>query len=178
MSSFYGGGSKPWVHSNCAGDLRELLRVPLRNQGYCGVGRGLSGLHWVWCNGRGPHLELRQEPQGSSTFLTWIAGSLQSWDRRVRLRLVLRNGIPTDSRVVHRVTDNLSSCMWNLRVFPYDAQVCQGPFVLCLHPQGCIHRGVRASGAYQERTGKSGPFGMWHHPRGYVSNFLVRPASS
>ena len=29
------------------------LRVPLRSQGYCGVGRGLSGLHWVWCNGRG-----------------------------------------------------------------------------------------------------------------------------
>ena len=22
----YGGGSKPWVHTNCAGDLRELLR--------------------------------------------------------------------------------------------------------------------------------------------------------
>ena len=121
---------------------------------------------------------MRQEPQGSSTFLTWIAGSLQSWDRRVRLRLVLRNGIPTDSRVVHRVTDNLSSCMWNLRVFPYDAQVCQGPFVLCLHPQGCIHRGVRASGAYQERTGKLGSFGMWHLSRGYVSNFLVRPAST
>ena len=24
------------------------------------------GLHSVWCNGRGPHLELRQEPQGSA----------------------------------------------------------------------------------------------------------------
>ena len=22
--------------------------------------------HWVWCNGRGPHDKLRQEPQGSS----------------------------------------------------------------------------------------------------------------
>ena len=41
-----------------AGDLRELLRVPLRNQGYYGFGRGLSGLLWVWFNGRGPHLEL------------------------------------------------------------------------------------------------------------------------
>ena len=40
---FYGGGSKPWVHSNCAGDLRELLRVPLRSQGYCGAGTRLSG---------------------------------------------------------------------------------------------------------------------------------------
>src|SRR5574337_57255 len=33
-----------------------------------GGGRGLSGLHWVWCIGRGPHLQLRQEPQGTSDF--------------------------------------------------------------------------------------------------------------
>ena len=32
--------------------LRELLRVPLRSQGYCGAGTPLSGLHWVSCNGR------------------------------------------------------------------------------------------------------------------------------
>ena len=32
--------------------------------------------------------------------------------------------------------------------------------------------------AYQEQTGKSGSFGVWHQPQGYVSNFLVRPASS
>ena len=25
LSSFYGGGSKPWVHSNCAGDLRDVV---------------------------------------------------------------------------------------------------------------------------------------------------------
>ena len=78
---------KPWVPSTCAGDLRELLRVPLTSQGYCGVGRGLSELHWVWCNGRGPHLQLRQEPQGSSPFLTPIEGSLQSWDRETGLVL-------------------------------------------------------------------------------------------
>ena len=29
---------------------------------------GLSGLHWAWCVGRGPHLKLRQEPQGTSDF--------------------------------------------------------------------------------------------------------------
>ena len=40
-----------------------------------GVGRALSGLHWVWCNRRGPHLEWRQEPQGSSPFMTLIAAS-------------------------------------------------------------------------------------------------------
>ena len=49
--SFSGCGRKPWVPSTCAGDLMELLRVPLRSQEYCGVGRGLSGLHWVSCNG-------------------------------------------------------------------------------------------------------------------------------
>ena len=45
--SFKSCNRKPWVPSTCAGYLRELLRVSLRNQGYCGVGQGLSGLHWV-----------------------------------------------------------------------------------------------------------------------------------
>ena len=35
--------------------------------------RGPSGLRWVWRNGRGPHLEGRQEPQASSGFRTPIA---------------------------------------------------------------------------------------------------------
>ena len=56
------------------------------------------------------------------------------------------------------------SCVWNLRVFPDDAQGCQCPFVLCLHPQGCLQRGVRASGSFQERTGKLGSFSMWYPP--------------
>ena len=85
--SFSGCTRKPWVPSTCSADLRELLRVPLRNQGYCGVGSGLSGLHRVWCSGRGPQLELRQEPQGSSPFLTLIAVSLPSWDRRVSAQI-------------------------------------------------------------------------------------------
>ena len=33
-----------------------------------GGGRGLSGLPGVWCIGRRPHLQLRQEPQVSSDF--------------------------------------------------------------------------------------------------------------
>ena len=110
--------------------------------------------------------------------LTRIAESLQSWDRRVRPRLVWRNGTPLDSRVVHGVTGHLSICMWNLQVFLDDAPGCHCPFVLCLHPQGCLQRGFRASGSFQERTGKLGSFSMWYHPRGYVSNFLGRPASS
>ena len=50
----------------------------------------LSELHWVLCNGKGSHLELRQEPKGSSPFKTPTTGSLKSWDRRVRPRLVWR----------------------------------------------------------------------------------------
>ena len=41
-------GRKPWVSSTCDGDLREVLRVPMGSQEYCGVGKGLSGLHWLW----------------------------------------------------------------------------------------------------------------------------------
>ena len=47
------------------------------------------------------------------------------------------------------------SLMWNPRVFADDARGWQCPFVLCLHPQGCLRRGVRASGPSQERTGES-----------------------
>ena len=45
--------------------------MPLTSQGYCAVGRGLSGLHWVRCNGRGPHLEWRQETHVSSPDFPW-----------------------------------------------------------------------------------------------------------
>ena len=51
--SFSGWGRKPWVPSTSAGDLRELLRVPLRSQAYCGFGTGLSGLLWFCGNGKG-----------------------------------------------------------------------------------------------------------------------------
>ena len=52
--------------------------------------------------------------------------------------------------------------------------VCKNP--LCLHPQGCLRRGVRASGPSQVRTGESGAFGLWPHPRGssdLVKNWLT-----
>ena len=41
--------------------------------------QGLSGLCWVRRNGRGPHLEGRQEPQASSWIRTPTARSLQCW---------------------------------------------------------------------------------------------------
>ena len=85
--------------------------MPLRIQGHCGFGRGLSLLNWVWCNRRGPHLEWRQEAQGSSPFLTRVAGYLQSMDKRVTPRLLWRNGSPLAFRVVHGVTGHLLSCL-------------------------------------------------------------------
>ena len=103
--SFSSCSRKPWVPSTCACDLRELLRVPMGSEEYCGLGRGISRLHWIWCKGRGPHLELRQEPQGSAPDflepdLTQIAGSLLSLLRSVRSRVLRRNGTPLTSQVV------------------------------------------------------------------------------
>ena len=67
-------------------------------EGYLGIPRAFTqGLTM-------PHLELRQEPQGSSPFVTSIPGSLQSWNRRVRPRFVLRKGTLLSSPVVYRVT--------------------------------------------------------------------------
>ena len=59
--SYSNCGRKLWVPSTCDSDLRELLMVPIVRQEYSEVGTGFSGLHWGRCNGRGPHLELRQE---------------------------------------------------------------------------------------------------------------------
>ena len=119
--SFLSCSRKSWLPSTCDGDLRELLMVPMGSQEYCGIGSGLSGLHWGRCNGREPNLELRRELQGSSPFLRWTSVSLRSWNRGVRPRLVLRHGTPLASRVVHGVSGHLSSCIWNLWIFPEDA---------------------------------------------------------
>jgi len=35
-----------------------------------------------------------------------------------------------------------------------------------LHSQGGVRRGVRASGSYQEGTGKTGSYGMWNRLKG------------
>src|SRR5574337_1189043 len=61
----------------------------LREARETGGGRGLSGLHWAWRIGRGPHLQLRQEPQGTSDFRlrsqgpcrlgTGESGPVESW---------------------------------------------------------------------------------------------------
>ena len=73
-----------WMPSD--GDLRELPRVPLRGEGSCGVGGALG-------TPLGLAERKRASPRGeagTSGFLSVSAqttGSLQSWDRRVRLCL-------------------------------------------------------------------------------------------
>ena len=74
------------------------------SQDYCGVGTGLSGLHWVWCNGRGPHLELKQEPQVSSSVLTWGLGCVCLFKQGVRSPRVWRHGTLLSPRVVKGVS--------------------------------------------------------------------------
>ena len=78
--------------------------VPMGSQEYCGVGRGLSGLHWGRHNGRGPHLELRRESQCSSPVLMWFSGCVCSFKQGVRSRLVWRHGTLLSSRVVKGVS--------------------------------------------------------------------------
>ena len=140
--------------------------------------RGFSGVHWVWCNGRVPHLELRQETQGSSPFLTSIGGSLQSWYRRVRPRLVLRNGTLLNSHVVHWVKFHFSRCIWNLRLFLDDATWVSVPLRVVTSSSGLHSKRFPGIGTFLEWTRKSVSFEMWHDSRGFLSSFSVRPAFS
>ena len=42
--------------SDCTGGQGTVWEAAVAEKsGYCGFGRGLSGLHCFWCNGRGPH---------------------------------------------------------------------------------------------------------------------------
>ena len=135
--SFSGGGGKPSFPSPSAGDLRELPRLPLSGKGCCGGGgapRAPLGLaHRKRASPRGE--------AGTSGFL-----SVSDSDRRVPAELgqesqassCLRKGTPLAARVAQGVSGPSSSCVWNPRVFADDARGWQCPFVLCLHPQGCL----------------------------------------
>ena len=104
LRSFSNCSRKPWVPSTCDSDLREFLMVPMGSHEYCGVGRGLSRLHWVWCNGRGPHPDLRQEPQVSSPVLMWASCCVCHFKQGVRCRRVWRDGTLLSPRFVKGVS--------------------------------------------------------------------------
>ena len=115
---------------------------------------------------------------GLLSILTSIVGSLWIWNRGVRPRLVSRYRTPLASRVVHRVSGDLSSCIWDLWLFWEDptnelVPLCVVTSSSGLHLKRCL--GIRT---YLEWTGKSLSFGMWQDPQGFLSSFNVRPASS
>ena len=111
-------------------DLRELPRVPLRGQGYCGVGGASRD-----STGFGETVEGLISSGGRNLRLLSISDS----DRRVPAGLgqesqassCLRKGTPL-ARVARGVSGPSSSCVWNPQVFADDARGWQCPFVLCL----------------------------------------------
>ena len=86
----------------------------------------------------------RASPRGEAGISGFL--SLSDSDRRVPAELgqesqassCLRKGTPLASRVAQGVSGTSASCVWNARVFADDARGWQCPFVLCLHPQGCL----------------------------------------
>ena len=91
-----------------------------------------SGLNSKRCLGIRTYLEwmgksvsfgVWHDPQG---FLSISA----DWNTRVTPPIVLRNGTPLASGVLPRVTGHLSSCIWNLHLFPDNASGVSFPLVL------------------------------------------------
>ena len=52
-------GSKITAEGDCSHEIKRHLLLGRKS---------MTNLDMVWCIGRGPHLQLRQEPQGSSDF--------------------------------------------------------------------------------------------------------------
>ena len=125
--------------------------------------------------------------RASSRFEAGISGFLSisdfdprvsaDWNTRVRPRIVLRNGTQLASGVLHRVTGHLSSCIWNLQLFPDDVNGESVPLRVMTSSSGLHSRRCPGIGNYLEWTGKSVSFRMWHDPRGFLLSFNVRPAS-
>ena len=91
---------------------------------------------------------------------------------------MLRHGTPLASQVVHGMSGHLSSCIWNLQLFLEDATKVSVPLHVVTSCLGLHSKRCPGIGNYLEWTGKPVSFGMWHEPRGFLSSFNVRPASS
>ena len=154
--------------------------MPMRSQGYCGDGRGLSGLRWGCRNGRGPYLEGRQEPQASSLFLT----------PTLRPQGPCRVG-SGDSGLVLSEEGNpacLSSCLGDLRplveLCVETAGICGRctgvavPLRVVPSPTGLPSKRGPGLGSFSRADRGIGGVRHVAPPTWLVSNFLVRPASS
>ena len=118
---------------------------------------------------------------GTSEFL-----SISDFDRRVSAELehenqphfVLRNGTPLASRVVQGLTGHLWSCIYNFRLFLDDGTVVSVLLCVVTSSSGLHFKRCPDIGTYLVWMGKLVSFGMWHDPRGFLSSFNVRWASS
>ena len=61
---------------------------------------GALGTPLGMVEGRGPHLELRREPQRFSPVLTWVSACVSHFKQEVRSRRVWRHGTLLSSRIV------------------------------------------------------------------------------
>ena len=133
---------------------------------WLGEARGPSGLRWVWRNGRGPHLEARWPLE----LLRGVSGPSSScvWNPRAP-------GEPRPhTRFQERLSDLAAAARSNMRTIhtsPSAGDLRELPRVPLRGEGSCggggAPRDSAGSGATdQGRTGESGAFGMWPHPRG------------
>ena len=142
--------------------------------------RGLSGLHWVWRNGRRPHLEGRQEPQASSLFRT----------PTLRPQGPCRVGTGESGLVFSEEGNSacLSSCSRGLRplvelfVEPTGvSRQCPGvsvPLRVVPSPTGLPSKRCPGIGFFSRADREIRVVWQVAPPTWLVSNFLVRPVSS
>ena len=156
------------------GDLRDPLVWPQESPVNRGVVRGLSGFLCSPCWGRGPHLDLRPEPQGSSPVLTWISGFLWSFHRGVRPRLVRRHASLPSSLVEKQWQ---ASCRVDIWI---------GGFLSRCHRTGLVPscfesilgvtvESVQGSQVYLKWIGALEHFGMVARPLEFLSSLKLRP---
>ena len=103
--------------------------LPQESQVSIRVARGLSGFLSSRCRGIGPHLELRLEPQGAFSVMTWILGFLWSFNRGVRPLVMWRHGTLFPSRGFKEVSVFLLSGHRGLGLFLRWQGAVTPPFV-------------------------------------------------
>ena len=138
--------------------------------------RGLSGLCWVWRNGRGPHLQGRQEPQASSPFRTPTAGYLQSWEGESGIVLSEEGNSACLSRCSGGLRPLVELCVEPAGVSGRCTTVTV-PLRVVPSPTGLPSKRCPGLGFFSRVDREIGVFRHEGPPTGLVSNLLVRPAS-
>ena len=91
---------------------------------------------------------------------------------------MMRHRTPLTSPVVREVSGSWSSWIWHLRLFQEDATGVSVPLCVVTSSSGLHFKRCPDIGTYLVWMGKLVSFGMWHDPRGFLSSFNVRWASS